>query len=94
VGIHDNFFDLGATSVTVMQISGLLKAKLGKELPVVSMYIHPTIAQMAQFLNEEENTTVLHTAPADNELIKKIGSKNVLNKRKKNIIKDKGGADA
>ncbi len=52
VGAHDNFFDLGASSLDAVRISELVKQKLGRALSVVDIFTYPTISQMAAFLND------------------------------------------
>jgi acyl transferase domain-containing protein len=59
VGVYDNCFDLGATSLTIMQISRLLKEVVGKEVSVVNMYVYPTIHELARFLEQGEKAGVL-----------------------------------
>jgi acyl transferase domain-containing protein/acyl carrier protein len=54
VGIHDNFFDLGATSLDIIQVNNRLKEVFARDIPLVTMYSYPTIALMVQFLNQEK----------------------------------------
>jgi acyl carrier protein/NADP-dependent 3-hydroxy acid dehydrogenase YdfG len=53
VGIDDNFFDLGISSLDLVQISGLLKEKLGKEVPVVTLFTYATVRTLARYLQQE-----------------------------------------
>ncbi len=53
VGAHDNFFDLGANSLLMMQANSRLRAALGVPLSLVQMFEHPTIASLAEALNPE-----------------------------------------
>jgi acyl transferase domain-containing protein len=59
ISVFDNFFDLGANSVAIIQVTNKIKEKVGKDLPVVTMYIHPTIRELAKYLsgNSEEMVT-------------------------------------
>jgi acyl carrier protein len=54
VGIHDNFFEFGVTSLTIMRINALLREKLDKKIPIVMMFEYPTIASLGQYLEREE----------------------------------------
>jgi acyl transferase domain-containing protein len=54
VGIHDNFFDLGATSLSIIQVNQIIKETSGKELSVVTMYVYPTISELARYLSDEK----------------------------------------
>ncbi len=60
VGIHDNFFDLGATSLDIIQVNHQLKKWFDKKISVVTMYSYPTIALLAEYLSEEDGYR--HTA--------------------------------
>ena len=50
VGTHDNFFDLGANSLLMMQANSRLRTALGVPLSLVQMFEHPTIASLAEHL--------------------------------------------
>ncbi|MEG3938617.1 amino acid adenylation domain-containing protein [Microcoleus sp. S36b_A3] len=56
VGIHDNFFEIGGNSLMTLQIAVQVRALLEKDLPVVKLFQHPTIAQLANYLNQGEGT--------------------------------------
>jgi natural product biosynthesis luciferase-like monooxygenase protein len=58
VGVDDNFFDLGANSLMMVQASVRLRALLGQPVPLVRMFQHPTARQLAAALGEAA------TAPA------------------------------
>jgi NAD(P)-dependent dehydrogenase (short-subunit alcohol dehydrogenase family)/acyl carrier protein len=62
VGADDNFFDLGGDSLTALQVIALLKARLGRELPIVTFFESPTVALLAKALaakREEEEPAAL-----------------------------------
>jgi len=50
VGIHDNFFDLGGSSLHIVRLSGRLKEVLGKDIPIVTLFEYPTIHTFSQHL--------------------------------------------
>ena len=52
VGVHDNFFDLGGSSIALAGVHARLTDLLGRRLPVVTLYEHPTIAALAGHLSE------------------------------------------
>jgi len=58
VGIHGNFFELGANSVDVVRIHGRLRETLGLDLPVVDFFRRPTISFLAEYLSEGEDEEV------------------------------------
>jgi acyl carrier protein len=50
VGLHDNFFDLGANSLLLVQVHRRLRERLKRDIPVVRLFQHPTVATLAQEL--------------------------------------------
>jgi acyl transferase domain-containing protein/aryl carrier-like protein len=54
VGIHDNLFDFGVTSLEMIHINGKLQKELGKDIPLVIMFEFPTIHSLQQHLCREE----------------------------------------
>ncbi|HLP57177.1 MAG TPA: amino acid adenylation domain-containing protein, partial [Candidatus Deferrimicrobium sp.] len=56
VGTHDNFFDLGGNSLSLIRLNSRLKSALPdkKDISVVTLFNHPTIASLANYLNREE----------------------------------------
>lgn len=50
IGIHDDFFLLGGSSLLVTQVVAQLSGKLSFELPVRDFFANPTIAAMANHL--------------------------------------------
>jgi acyl transferase domain-containing protein len=47
VGVHDNFFEFGINSVTMIHLNSLLKKKLKKDIPIVLMFEYPTVRSLA-----------------------------------------------
>jgi acyl carrier protein len=58
VGAHDNFFELGGHSLLLVRMQDSLRKSFGKELPMVEMFRHPTIAALAGFLTQREEKGV------------------------------------
>jgi NADPH:quinone reductase-like Zn-dependent oxidoreductase/acyl carrier protein len=56
VGIHDNFFELGASSLDIIQVNHKLNTLLGKELSLVAFYTYPTIHSLAMHLDEAKQS--------------------------------------
>ncbi|OYD09083.1 type I polyketide synthase [Paludifilum halophilum] len=54
VGVHDNFFEMGATSLDLLQLNAKIKKALNREVPTVMMFTHPTIHSLAQALLPKE----------------------------------------
>ncbi|MFI6234744.1 amino acid adenylation domain-containing protein [Micromonospora sp. NPDC050784] len=51
VGVHDNFFDLGGTSLLLARAQVRLTDRLGRPVPAVELFRYPTIALLARFLD-------------------------------------------
>ncbi len=52
IGIHDNFFELGATSLTLIRIKTLIEEELTVTIPIVDMFAFPTISLLTKKLNQ------------------------------------------
>ncbi len=52
VGLHENFFDLGANSVQVVRVHNALRETLGVEIPIVEMFNHPNVRLLARRLSQ------------------------------------------
>ncbi|MCP4213369.1 MAG: AMP-binding protein [bacterium] len=59
VGMDDNLFELQATSLDIVRVNGLLKGKLKKDIPVVTMFNFPTIGKLVNFLSSGKKKEVV-----------------------------------
>jgi len=50
VGAHDNFFELGGHSLALARVHVLLQERLGREVSIVDLFRHPTVATLARHL--------------------------------------------
>ncbi|MGK3989849.1 MupA/Atu3671 family FMN-dependent luciferase-like monooxygenase [Sorangium sp. So ce136] len=53
VGIHQNFFDLGGHSHLVVRAHRRLVEETGRDVPVVEMFRHPTVATLAALFGDD-----------------------------------------
>jgi len=51
VGIDDNFFEVGGSSLLLVQIHARLREALGREVTMVQLFRHPTIRVLARFVS-------------------------------------------
>lgn len=63
-GIDQNFFDLGGTSVHMVQIMNKVSAAFGREVPIVAIFRNPTVSSLAAYLSqkEDEESGLAHSA--------------------------------
>lgn len=51
-GLDDNFFDLGGTSLQLVGMHAGLENALGRSLPLLEVFSHPTVRTLAQWLEQ------------------------------------------
>ncbi len=58
IGRHDNFFQLGGHSLKIIVTAHKIREKLGVEIALNEFFSHPTVAQLASYINAQlaENT--------------------------------------
>jgi acyl carrier protein len=71
IGIDDNFFDLGGNSLSLIRVCSALKKTLKRDIPVVMMFMYPTIESFANHLKGEET----NFEETGSEEINRTGSK-------------------
>jgi acyl carrier protein len=63
VGLEESFFDLGGHSLLLARLQGVLYERLGREVPLLALFEHPTVGALAAYLERAEGS-----APARIEL--------------------------
>ena len=51
VGIHDNFFDLGGSSLLLVKLKVRIAEETGVDVPVVELFRHPSVHEVAAYLD-------------------------------------------
>lgn len=54
IGVHDHFFEMGGRSLLAVRLFAQIKTQLGRNLPPTMLLEHPTIAQLAGKLQENQ----------------------------------------
>ncbi len=60
VGVKDNFFDMGGTSMLVMQVKILIYGRLKVDVPVIRLFQFPTINTLANFIRNNAAVSTEH----------------------------------
>jgi NAD(P)-dependent dehydrogenase (short-subunit alcohol dehydrogenase family)/acyl carrier protein len=58
VGIHDNLFEFGITSLDMIHINNALKKKIETDIPLVVMFEYPTVYSLERYLEQDEDRGV------------------------------------
>jgi amino acid adenylation domain-containing protein len=63
VGLDENFFDLGAHSLLLAKVHAQLCDRLGRAIPIVAFFHHPTVRALASHLaGEDHDSSALEAA--------------------------------
>jgi acyl transferase domain-containing protein/acyl carrier protein len=65
VGIDDNFFELGATSLNIIQINSKVREILKRDISVVSWFEYPTTRSLSEHLDQEGSGQKVETQKID-----------------------------
>ncbi len=63
VGLEDNFFEMGGTSLIATALLTKLNQTLNLSLPIAAIFEYPTVRSMAEFLSERDSADVDEVAP-------------------------------
>jgi acyl carrier protein len=50
IGTNDNFFEVGGHSLLALQMHKRLSAMVGRPIPIMELFRHPTIRSLAEFI--------------------------------------------
>jgi acyl carrier protein len=53
IGVNDNFFNLGATSFTIIRLNSKLQEVFKKDIPVLVLFEYPTITSFLEYMDLE-----------------------------------------
>jgi amino acid adenylation domain-containing protein len=65
VGIHDNFFELGGHSLLAIRLISLIRKETSAEVPIAYVFEHPTIAELAIFLESQSGIVAIPAIKAN-----------------------------
>jgi pyochelin synthetase len=72
VGIHDNFFELGGDSLQATKVVARLRETFQINLPLQSLLETPTLANLAEFIEQIYQLTQKLQAPIHNALTDRV----------------------
>jgi acyl carrier protein len=82
VGVHDNFFEVGGTSILIVQVNSRLRESFKTNIPMVEMFRHSSISSMVKYLTGKQNGAAsLHRI--HDRAIKQTNTTNLKNQFKK-----------
>ncbi|MCB1057091.1 MAG: FkbM family methyltransferase, partial [Acidobacteria bacterium] len=56
IGLDENFFELGGTSLLLVQLRSRIQQQLGYEVALVDLFRYPTVGSLDRFLRERQGT--------------------------------------
>jgi aryl carrier-like protein len=62
IGVHDNFFEVGGSSLLLLKLQSRLRHALGCEITMVQLLSHPTIHALSGLLAQEQEAPPPATA--------------------------------
>jgi amino acid adenylation domain-containing protein len=65
VGVGDNFFDLGGSSLLLIRLAARLEERLGRPVQPLDLFRAPSIAALARFLSQETPREAPREAPPE-----------------------------
>ncbi len=84
IGRDDNFFDLGAYSLHLIQLRQRIKAVLNVDISIVSLYANTTISSLSRYLSKRDEAQYSITDEEASDLVsKRRNKKNILLQREK-----------
>jgi acyl-coenzyme A synthetase/AMP-(fatty) acid ligase/acyl carrier protein len=55
VGVADNFFEIGGTSLDIIRVTNRMKESLNRDIPMVHIFQYPNIGALAEYFDREES---------------------------------------
>ena len=91
IGLDDNFFEAGGTSLSLMQASLRLEAELERPVPLVELFRHPTVASLSTHLSQGEGKdTVGQGAARGQKQSEAMKSENILERQRRSAAVRRG----
>lgn len=89
IGRDENFFDLGGSSLRLIELQALIRTELGRGLDIVDLFRHPSIAALARRLAQLDSTKIDTAFPAvGNGRHRAQGRKAALDRARRQHAKD------
>ena len=67
VGVHDNFFDIGGSSMQCVMLQQEIETQLGRDVSITDLFTYPTVASFARYLQGGEQALDESATPGREE---------------------------
>jgi amino acid adenylation domain-containing protein len=67
IGILDNFFEMGGTSLLAQKTVAVLKQHYDYNIPIIKLYQYPSISELSNYLEPKKESTSLNPTAQNNE---------------------------
>ena len=58
VGMNDDIFDLGGTSIKIVQLAAAIKESIGRAIPIADIMRYPGLRSLAQIINKSDEINI------------------------------------
>lgn len=82
VSMLDNYFDMGVDSLMLIQMNSRIEEELGIKLPLMELFKHTTISQLANFITSQESSYDFNQEKAK-QMAKNVSNLGTIRKRLK-----------
>ncbi|MBE0377183.1 non-ribosomal peptide synthetase [Pseudoalteromonas prydzensis] len=77
IGVETNFFELGGSSVHLIQVVAKINALMGTDFSVVSLFEHSTVREMARFIDESQSGQERKNSATKSKRVNKLAQRRV-----------------
>jgi yersiniabactin nonribosomal peptide synthetase len=84
VGVHDNFFDIGANSIQIVRLQNKMTNAFKRDISILTFFEHTTISALAAYLNEDRMRSSFVQHAQRRAKLRKTTNEIRLRNRKKN----------
>ncbi|MGD2084988.1 MAG: amino acid adenylation domain-containing protein [Candidatus Aminicenantes bacterium] len=87
VSVHENFFDIGATSLDVLEMTRKMKERYDVNVPILKIYEYSTIRSLAKYLSKEKSARAFFKSGTAKETKRETAGRTQVINQAKNRMK-------